>query len=89
LDPRVIFEILSPTTRKVGEKLDEYRGVPSIQQIVLVEPGSPQIVSWVRLKETAWTPEEVAGINAVLALPSVELALPLAEIYADIPFPKA
>lgn len=55
-NPVVLVEVLSDSTRSDdrGEKLDRYRTIPSLQQVVLVEPDAPDVETWTR-GPTGWT----------------------------------
>lgn len=88
-EPRLVAEILSPTTRDFDAfaKLAEYKIVGSLADILLVEPNAPEIRSWTRDESGAWQETRVTGLNGVLDLAAFSLNLPLAEIYDGIAFP--
>src|SRR5262249_10274870 len=54
--PRVVVEILSPTTRDFDtiDKLDEYKTVESLDRIVVIEPNAPQVIVWARAEDRSW-----------------------------------
>jgi len=85
-DPRVVMEVFSPSTRSLDQiaKLDEYKGVPSIEHIVLVDPDSPEIIVWSRNEDRSWSHETVRGLDAVLALPAIGVEVPLSALYAGL-----
>ncbi|HMQ57432.1 MAG TPA: Uma2 family endonuclease [Rhizobiaceae bacterium] len=84
-DPRVVFEIMSPSTWRFDRvhKIEEYKQHPKIRVILLVDTEAPQVTVW-RKVEQEWRLEKFAGLDAVVALPEIGAALPLAELYADI-----
>jgi len=65
--------------------LADYQAVPSVQQIVFVEQDRPTLLSWTR-ETDGWRLREIEGLNAALDLPSLDLALPLTEIYDGFSF---
>ncbi|AOH84072.1 hypothetical protein AWL63_08910 [Sphingomonas panacis] len=81
--PKVIFEVLSPSTEAndVGKKLDEYRRLDSIDTIVFVNPVSELARVVQRLGPTSWRDDLFAQPQDV-ALPSLGITLPHAEIFA-------
>lgn len=48
--PRLVIEVLSPSTRTFDmfDKLDEYKTVPGLAHIVLIDPDAPQAIHWWR-----------------------------------------
>jgi Uma2 family endonuclease len=79
--PTVVFEVLSAATRNrdFSEKLPDYRDTSSIVQIVLIEPDERKLYVWVRAN-AGWTQAEL-GPGSTLLLTSLDIALPLDEIY--------
>jgi len=86
--PRVVFEVLSLSTRRVdeGEKKDAYLTIPSLAVYALVGQWKPVIVVF-RRTNGEFVPEVYEGIDAVLPLPEIGVDLPLAEIYQGMKFP--
>jgi Uma2 family endonuclease len=86
-DPRVVVEVLSPSTVRYDrfQKLEEYKRHPAIKVILLVDSEAPQVTVWRRV-EGEWTYAERIGLDAVIALPEIDAELPLSELYADLTF---
>lgn len=86
-EPRVLFEVLSPSTRGIDlvRKSDEYRQLPSVRHIVLIEPDRAKVLVWSSDGET-WSSETIEGLDATLELPAIDVILPLVKIYAGVPF---
>lgn len=86
-DPRVVIEVLSPSTMRYDrfQKLEEYKRHPAIRVILLVDSEAPQVTVWRRV-EGDWTYAELAGLDAVIELPEIDAELPLADLYADLTF---
>lgn len=59
--------------------------IPSLCVYVLVEQETPAVVAY-RRTEHGFAREVYEGLAAVLALPEVEIDLPLAEIYEAVEF---
>jgi len=88
-EPRLVAEVLSPSTRDFDafEKVEEYRGVPSLRHILLIEPNTPEVMHGSRDGAGAWRRERVADLDAALDLDALAVGLPLAAIYDGIVFP--
>lgn len=86
-EPRVLFEVLSPsnTLKQQLKLLDDYQAVPAVAQIVWLEQDRPSALSWTREGE-GWRRQELEGVEAVLELPSLDVSLPLSEVYEDFGF---
>lgn len=83
-EPTVVVEVLSPSTRDYDEydKHAEFRAVPSVRHIVLIDPDRVGAAVWTRGEE-GWTRAEAHDLGATLALPAIGCDLPLAELYED------
>jgi len=86
-EPRVVIEVLSPSNslRQQLQLLDDYQAMEAVQQIVFIEQERPSLLVW-RREEGGWPREAVEGMEAVLELSSLGIALPLAEIYDGVEF---
>jgi Uma2 family endonuclease len=87
--PRVVIEVLSPSTQNFdrNQKSDYYRACPSIQEYVLVSSDVPRVELY-RRAEPFWQ-FAAYGLDEILTLASIEVAIPVTEIYRDIEFPPA
>ena len=85
LNPTVIFEVLSPSTEAYdrGAKFVHYRYLPSLQEYVLVAQDRMQVDHYARMGNQ-WLLTAYNKPEEILALPSIECNLPLAEIYAQV-----
>ena len=90
-EPRVIVEILSPSTenkdRKV--KLPDYRAIPSVQEVVLVDQQQLYCEVHRRLPDGRWLTDLLLQEDARLRLESIGVDQPLSAIYADVQFEEA
>jgi Uma2 family endonuclease len=81
-DPKVLIEILSPSTRNedLGAKLFEYRALPSVDNILFIDPESGTKRVLQRTEALGWTDVALDG-DADVSLPSLGLILPSIEIF--------
>ncbi|MBM3996929.1 MAG: Uma2 family endonuclease [Planctomycetes bacterium] len=86
-EPAVIAETLSKTTRRIdeGEKKDAYLTIPSLNVYMLVEQEMALVTVW-RRTDSGFVREVYEGLDAVIPLPEIDIALPLVEIYANVEF---
>lgn len=85
LNPRVIVEVLSPSTETYdrGEKLEHYKTIPSLQEILLVAHDRREVEVVRREADGTWSTHAVPE-GAVVHLASLdECELPVSEIYRD------
>jgi Uma2 family endonuclease len=89
VNPSVLFEVLSKSTEAYdrGLKAENYRRVETIQAYVLVSQDAPHVEIYERQTGGNWLLREVNTLEAVLSIPALGIALPLAEIYAGVGFP--
>ncbi|MBI1833050.1 MAG: Uma2 family endonuclease [Planctomycetes bacterium] len=84
-EPSVTTEVLSKKTRRVdeGEKKDAYLTIPSLTVYMLVEQELPLVTVFRRI-ESGFVREIYQGFDAIIPLPEIDVALPLAEIHANV-----
>jgi Uma2 family endonuclease len=89
-EPFLIIEILSPSTGWFDRqtKVADYRRMPSVQEILLLD--SESIFAEVLRREDGdrWITLLVQGPAAMLTLTSVPVSVSMAELYARIPLMK-
>jgi Uma2 family endonuclease len=87
VDPRVVIEVLSPSTLSFDRfrKLEEYKTVPSLSIILLVDTEAPQVTVYRRRGEF-WDFETVEGTDAVIELDAIGARLALSDLYEGIAF---
>jgi Uma2 family endonuclease len=87
--PRVVFEVLSPTTRDFDtiNKLKEYKTVESLSRIVVIEPNAPQAIVWSRGEARTWQKVVQQGLDQAIEMPEIGVTLPFKEIYDGVEFP--
>ncbi len=87
--PVVIIEVLSDSTRRADlvEKRDAYLTLPSLKVLIFVETESPSVTLHRAKAEGGFAIECHSGLDAIIPLPEIEAALPLAEVYERVTFP--
>lgn len=89
LHPTVLIEILSPSTRDYdrGGKFILYRDIPTLKEYIMVDSGTVNVEAF-RLNSTRhWELEEYKDLSAILEIPSLNLSIPLTEIYERTKLP--
>lgn len=86
-NPTVIMEVLSPTTAADDRiwKFAHYRRLETLTDYVMLSQYQPFIEHYTR-RDNQWVLTEIAGMEAVLRLPSIGCDLPLTAIYERVEF---
>jgi Uma2 family endonuclease len=89
MNPRLIVEVLSPSTEQYVRKgkFDRYRKVDSFREYVLVSQDSPRVETFFRQDDGTWTFDVAVGGEADARLRSIGAELLLKEVYAGVSFP--
>jgi Uma2 family endonuclease len=87
LNPKVIFEVLSPTTQKYdrNEKFKLYQAIESLEEYVLVHPREAKLERFHRHEDGSWQSETFAGLTTIFEMQSVSVRIPLQAIYDRVP----
>lgn len=90
-NPAVIIEILSPSTERYdrGEKFQHYRTIATLQEYILVAQNKYRIERFTRREHNAWVLTDIVGQEATLTLSTVDMMIPLVEIYEQVTFTVA
>lgn len=86
LNPSVIIEVLSPGTKDYdrGGKFKLYRDIATLKEFILVDAETVNIEAF-RINESGyWELEEYKKIDATLLVKTVQVNIPVAEIYEGI-----
>jgi Uma2 family endonuclease len=88
LNPKIIFEVLSKSTerRDRGWKFDQYTKLTTMAEYVLVSQEQSLIERFVRQQDGNWMLERLNNLDSSLKLDSVEIELPLHQVYSGIAF---
>jgi Uma2 family endonuclease len=84
-EPILIVEILSPGTERHDRlvKVPAYRDIETVQEILLID-SETSVAEVLRRQGEQWITILVRGQEAVLRLASVDLSVPMAELYDRI-----
>lgn len=88
-DPAVIFEILSPSSARLdlGAKNAEYQTLAALRRYVVLHQAQAAAEVFARAEDGEWT-YLFLDSRGVLDMPEAGIAVAIAEIYADVEFPK-
>lgn len=86
LDPVLLVEVLSKSTAAYdrGEKFEHYRALPSVREVLLVDQEKVHVVHFHRQDDDTWLLTETHDLRDELQVPSLDMALPLADVYAKV-----
>jgi Uma2 family endonuclease len=85
--------VLSPSTEDgdFTDKLQEYKGIASVQAYLICSQSEPRAWVWQRRPDRIWPdhPVELIGREGKIALPALGIELSMASVYLDISDPPA
>lgn len=86
-EPRFVLEVLSRSTMGTDRirKVEEYKTIPSLAYILLVDTERPQLTFYVR-EGRDWAVRFVDALDAVLDLPEIGCALAARDVFEGLPF---
>jgi Uma2 family endonuclease len=85
-NPRLVVEVASKSTQ-VFDKTDKfiaYRSLPSLKEYVLVSTKNPEIEIFRKEEDGNWTVETVFGLENKVNFDSIQLEIPLKDIYQRV-----
>jgi Uma2 family endonuclease len=88
LNPRVLIEVLSPSTSKFdrGEKFRLYSQITSLAEYLLIAQDRVHVERRARQADGTWQQSEWASLEDVVELPSVGAKLELSRVYRRVTF---
>lgn len=89
LNPRVIIEVLSPSTEAFdrGEKFLRYQNwLPTLTDYLLISQSSPMATHYIKHKNDGWLLYFYEGLEQNLDFQSIECRVSLSEVYKEIKF---
>jgi Uma2 family endonuclease len=90
-NPTLIVEVLSDSTEASdrGEKFMAYIKAESLREYLLVSQTTPRVQSYFRQPDGGWSFTYFEGLEATARLRSLQIDLPLSEVYAKVQLPPA
>ncbi len=88
INPIIVVEVLSKSTKKYDRtgKFDKYKTLESIKDYVLIDPTKCYAEVWHQEKKGYWHETIITDMDASLPLQSVEVSIPMRDIYDNIEF---
>ncbi len=90
VNPILLVEVLSTSTASydLDAKFTENQSIESFREYLLIAQDRPHVIRYVRQAQ-GWLRTETDGLENAVMLESLEVSLPLSEIYARVKFPSA
>lgn len=87
-NPKLIIEVLSESTSRIdrSDKLTNYKRIPTVEEIVLIEQDWPEILVYRRSER--WKRNLYTQFETIIRLDSIGYAAPLTAFYLSNPFPE-
>lgn len=88
LNPDVIVEVLSDSTSSYdrGEKFEQYRGISSFREYLISDQARVHVEVFSKQTDNAWRFWESNSLHETVHLTSVDVSIPIAEIYLRTEF---
>ena len=85
-NPSLIVEILSPSTEAYdrAQKFENYRTIESLREYVLLSQSARKVEHYSRQPSGQWLLTDL-GENGTLQIPGLNISVPVASIYEDVP----
>ncbi len=85
--PKLIIEVLSPSTSRNdrGDKLANYKRIPSVEEIVYIEQDWPEI--FIVRRSDRWKRHHYTMLDSLVHLEFIDLAVPVSAFYQTATFP--
>jgi Uma2 family endonuclease len=87
-NPRVVIEVLSDSTEAAdrGEKFQRYLKLESLEEYVLIAQDRARVETFFRQPDGTWLFAYTEGRDATAHLRSLDVGLPLTEVYVGVIF---
>jgi Uma2 family endonuclease len=91
VNPVLIVEILSPSTAAydLKDKFIAYQSIDSFREYLVVSQDRPYVIQHIRQSKKRWLRIDIEGLDAEVALESINVTLSLSEIYERVKFQTA
>lgn len=90
VNPLLLIEVLSPSTEgyDLGKKFTEYKSIASFQEYLAISQTHPHVIRYFRHPNGFWVRHDIEGIENEVLIESLNVSLPLSEIYERVKFPS-
>ena len=88
-NPKVVIEVLSDSTEKYDRttKFRQYKQISTVMEYVLVSQDEPLVERYTRSSDGTWAQSDFVGLDATMVLATVDIQIPMAEVYRGVEFP--
>ncbi len=88
VNPILLVEVLSPSTAAydLDAKFTAYQSIESFREYLAIAQDRPHVIRHVRQPQGGWLRTDTDGLDNAVTLESLEVTLPLSEIYARVKF---
>lgn len=88
LNPSLLIEVMSETSEAYdrGEKFQKYRSLDSFREYVLIDSRRYSVECWYKEDEKIWRIDAGFSLSDSVFLHTLEVDLPLTEIYRRVQF---
>ena len=88
VNPKLLFEVLSESTESYdrGGKFRQYREIDSLKEYVMVSQDRVSVECYLRQAGDRWLLKEIQSIEESVTFDSIQVTIPLAELYRNISF---
>jgi Uma2 family endonuclease len=83
INPSVIIETLSPTTRGIdkGTKLFNYLQIPSLKEYILVDADTYNVKTIIKRNDDTFKIRCTSGLQSILLINIVGIEIPMSDVY--------
>ena len=91
VNPLLLIEVLSPSTEgyDLGKKFTEYKSIASFQEYLVISQTHPHVIRYFRQANGFWVRHDIEGIENEVLLESLNVSLPLSEVYERVKFSES
>jgi len=81
-NPIVLVEVLSDATRAydLGDKFELYKAIPTLRDYLTIDQRTVDVQCFQR-DGSSWNPATLSRVEEAVSLPSIDVRMPLADVY--------